>query len=105
MKPTMPTVVYEANRLSGGALTAFAPQVSRNGDASADGKLEADVLMDLRRSRIDAAPTHEANREAMLTCADLGKHADAGRQQHADEAHLLAAVERVLIEAARGDLR
>src|SRR5262245_13756790 len=106
MKPTIPTVVYEANRFNGGELTAFAPDVSRNGDAaSADRELEANVLIDLSRSRVDAAPTHETNREAMLARADLGEHADIGGQQHADEARLLAAVERTLIQAARGDPR
>src|SRR5262245_43824550 len=92
-KPTSPTDVYEANRLNGRELAAFAPEVSRIGDAaSADSELEANVLVHLSRSRVDAAPAHEANREAMLARADLGEHADTAGQQHADEARLLAAV-------------
>src|SRR5262245_25043677 len=106
MKPTIPTVVYEANRFNGGELTAVTPQVSQIGDsASADGELEADVLADLRGSSIDAAPAHEADREAMLARADLGVHAAAGGQQHADEARLVVAVERMLVQPARRDLR
>ena len=51
MKPTIPTVVYEANRFNGGELTTFAPEVSRIGDAaSADGELEANVLIHLSGS-------------------------------------------------------
>src|SRR5262245_8756179 len=102
MKPTIPTVVYDANRRSGGEL--IAPGLSAIGDAaSADSELEADVLSDLGRSSVDSAPAHEANREAMLARADLGEHAAARRQLNADEARLLAAVERMLIEAARRD--
>ena len=51
MKPMIPTEVYDANRFNGAELTAFAPQVSRIGDAaSADGELEANVLSDLSGS-------------------------------------------------------
>ena len=79
MKPTIPTVVNDASRRNGRKLTACARRVSAIGDAaSADRELEADVLVDLRRSCADAAPAHEADREAMLAGADLGVHAASG---------------------------
>src|SRR5689334_4291661 len=106
MKPTMPTVVNDANRCSGGKLTAFSPAVSAIGDAaSADCELEPDVLIDLRGSSVDAAPAHEADREAVLASADLGIHTAGRGQQHAHEARLVVTVERVLVQPARRDLR
>jgi len=44
-------------------------------------------------------------REAMLAGADLGVHTARGGQQHANEARLVAAIERMLVQAARRDLR